>query len=304
MKTKPIAIIDTDPGQDDALAILLMIRSRKVDVKAITTVAGNVDLQKTTNNARFVLDLIDSDIPIFSGSERPLKREPVRANVHGISGLSGVKVIKKEPLNGLAVDQIIRIVKRNPKKVSIVVIGPQTNIAKAFMKDPLLPKKIKQLVIMGGAINVPGNKSAVAEFNIFSDPEAAKIVFDSQVKKVLIPLDVCNKIPLFLGDFNRIVGRLNKPILSIMTRLTKGIERFENFKGALIYDALAGYYLINPKAFRVKKMDTRIETKGDLTYGMTVADRRQWGKIKKNVNIAVGLSRRKFISDFVRILSD
>ncbi len=303
MNRKPIVIIDTDPGHDDALAIMLLIRSDKADVRAITTVAGNVDVQRTTNNARFILDLIGSKIPIFSGSDKPLKKKLINANVHGVSGLAGANVTKTEPLNGLAVDSMIQIIRTNPGKVTIVAIGPETNIAKAFLKDPELPKLIKQIVIMGGAIEVPGNKSRVAEFNLFVDPDAAKIVFDAPVKKVMVPLDVCNEMPLFMEDFQKIKGKLRAPILSMMKQFIKGIAKFENFKGALVYDALATYFLINPKAYTLKKMDIRIETKGDVTSGMTVAEKRTYGLKNLNVDVVTKIDREMFVKDFLRIMS-
>lgn len=304
MNKKPAVIIDTDPGQDDALAIMMLIRSGVADIKAITTVAGNVDIQTTTNNARSILDLAGSNIPIYSGSDKPLKKELVKAAVHGISGLDGIKVNKQEPLNGMAVDKIIEIVRNNPKRVSIIAIGPETNIAKVLLKDPEITQLIKQIVIMGGAIEVPGNKSPVAEFNLFVDPDAAKVVFDSPVTKVLVPLDICNVIPMFLKDFKEIKGKLSKPIVSMMKHFIKGIRIFENFKGALVYDALAVYYLINPKAYEFEKMDIRVETSGDLTTGMSVADRRTWGGKKPNISLVTHIDRKSFVSDFIRIMSD
>lgn len=304
MNKKPIVIIDTDPGHDDALAIMLLIRSGLADVLAVTTVAGNVDVQKTTNNARFILDLISSEVPIFSGSEKPLKKELIHANVHGVSGLAGANVTKKEKLNGLATDKIIEIVRANPGKVSIVTIGPETNLAKAFIKDPGLSKLIKQVVIMGGAIDVPGNKSRVAEFNLFVDPDAAKIVFNAPVKKVMVPLDVCNVMPLFMEDFQKINGKLRKPTLSMMKQFIKGIAKFENFKGVLVYDALATYFLINPKAYTLEKMDIRIETGGELTEGMSVAEKRTWGEKNFNVDLVTKIDRKAFTKDFIKIMSD
>lgn len=304
MNKKPIVIIDTDPGHDDALAIMLAIRSNKMDIKAITTVAGNVDIQKTTNNTRFILDLLDSNIPIFSGSKKPLKKKLITANVHGESGLDGAKIVKTEKLNGLAVDTMIKIVRTNPGLVSVFCIGPETNLAKAFLKDPELPELIKQVIIMGGAIDVPGNKSPVAEFNIFVDPDAAKIVFDAPVRKIIVPLDVCNEIPMFLDDFKRIKGNLKNPILSMMKKFIKGIEKFENFKGALVYDALAIYYLINPDACETTEMNIQIETKGKFTNGMTVANKGNWEKVKPNTSVVTRINRTRFISDFIKILSN
>jgi len=303
MNNKPIVIIDTDPGQDDALAILLLALSGAVDIRAVTTVAGNAEIQKTTNNTRYILDLVDSPIPIYSGAEKPLKKALVLANVHGRSGLAGVRVIKKERLNGLAADKIIETVRANPGQVTILAIGPETNIATALLREPELAKLIKQIVVMGGAINVPGNKSRTAEFNMFVDPEAAKIVFDSGVKVVMIPLDACNTMPMFLTDFEKIRGKLKRPILAMMKQFIRGIAKFENFEGALVYDALAAYYLINPKAFELKKMDIRVETRGELTAGMTVADLRNWGGKNPNVDVATKIDRPAFIKDFIRILS-
>lgn len=296
-------IFDTDPGHDDALALMLLVKSGLFDIKAVTTVAGNTDVQQTTNNARFLLDLLKVDIPLFSGADKPLKRELVKANVHGKGGLAGADVKKVEKLNGLAVDKIIEIVRENPGDVSLVVVGPETNIATAFLRDPKLPSLIKEVVIMGGAIEVPGNKNRVAEFNIFVDPEAAKIVFDAPVRKILVPLDRCNEIPLFLEDFDRLKGSdLHKPIMSMMKHFIKGIAKFEGVEGALVYDALAAYYLVNPKAYKLEKMDVRIEVKGELTRGMSVVDRRTWGEKEPNLEVVVGIDRDRFVKDFIEIL--
>src|SRR3989339_812259 len=193
MKKRKI-IIDTDPGHDDALAIMLIEKSELFDVQAITTNAGNSTIQNTTNNARYVLDLIGSTTPLYSGAATPLKRALIQAEVHGEGGLAGAVITKQEPLTGSAVDQIIDIVKRDPGQISILTLGPLTNIAEALIKDSSLASEIQEVVMMGGAIAVPGNKNRVAEFNIFVDPDAADIVFRAPVKKVLVPLDACNDV--------------------------------------------------------------------------------------------------------------
>ena len=296
-------IFDTDPGHDDALALMLLVKSSMFDIKSVTTVAGNAGIQEVTNNARFLLDLLKVNIPLFSGAMKPLKRDLIMANVHGKGGLAGADVKKKEKLNGLAVDKIIEIVRANPNEVSLVVVGPETNIAEAFLKDKELPSLVKEIVIMGGAIEVPGNKNRVAEFNIFVDPEAARIVFDADVRKILVPLDRCNEIPLFLKDFDRLEGsQLHKPVMAMMRHFIKGIAKFEGVEGALVYDALAAYYLVNPNAYKLEKMDVRIETEGELTRGMSVADRRTWGERKPNVEVVVDIDRDKFVEDFIETL--
>ena len=296
-------IIDTDPGHDDALAIMLLSKSGLFDIQAVTTVAGNSTIQNVTRNARYIMDLIGCKAPLFSGAEKPLARELVQANVHGSTGLAGVSISKKEKLSGNAVEKIISLIRTYPNEISIVMIGPETNIAEAFIKDKELPQLVKRLVIMGGAIAVPGNKNRVAEFNIFVDPEAARVVFDAPVEKILVPLDVCNSIVLTLDEFKRIKSPLlREPVVSMMKEYIKGIQHEEMVRGALLYDPLAAYYLINPRAFKLKLMDIKIETAGEFTMGMTVADRRIWGMQQPNVSVAIEIDGKSFVRDFFRVL--
>jgi len=298
-------IIDTDPGHDDALAILLLEKSGLFDIQAITTVAGNSTIENVTNNARFILDLIGSQTPIYSGSSKPLKRDLIQANVHGQTGLAGVNVSKQEPLSGNAADKIIDLVRANPGEISILVIGPETNIADAFLKDKELPTLVKELIIMGGAIAVPGNKNRVAEFNIFVDPDAADIVFKAAVRKIIIPLDICNQVYFSLDEFEGLQGSaLYEPVTKMMKPYIQGIQTFEKTTvGALMYDPLAAYYLINPDAYKLTAMDVQIETTSELTRGMSVADRRSWGDKNNNVEVATAVDREAFAQDFFVILN-
>lgn len=300
---KAPVIIDTDPGHDDALAIMLLERSGMANIEALTTVAGNSTIENVTSNARHILELLGSKTPLYSGSSAPLKRPLVQAVVHGKSGLAGAVISTQEPLTGNAVDKIISMVRARPGEVSILAIGPQTNLARAFIKDPELPSLLKQVVIMGGAIGVPGNKNRVAEFNIFVDPEAADVVFSANVKKVLIPLDVCNDIKLQMTDFEKLKGApLYEPLLRMMKEYIAGIGASENVTGALMYDSLAAYYLIDPDAFVLEPMDIRIETKGELTRGMTVADRKTWGEKDHNVEVAVKVDGKAFVKTLLEAL--
>lgn len=156
---------------------------------------------------------------------------------------------------------------------------------------------------MGGSITAPGNKNRVGEFNIFVDPEAADIVFKAQVKKTLIPLDVCNDILIGLNDFDRLKdSHLYEPIKNMMGFYIKGIQAFEKTTGALMYDPLAAYYLINPKAYKIVPMDIKIETVGELTRGMTVAERRVWGERNYNIDVVVSIDKKAFLEDFFKIL--
>jgi len=304
IKEKSKIIIDTDPGHDDALAILLLEKSGFFDIKAITTVAGNSSIEDTNNNARYILDLISSKTPIYSGEEKPLKKELIKAVVHGNGGLAGAKINKIEKLTNNASLKIINLVKSSPNEITIITLGPLTNIAKAFMEEPEIISMIKEIVIMGGAIEVPGNKNRVAEFNIFVDPDAADIVFRADLKKTLVTLDACNDIFLLLNDFEQIKNpSLSQPIKDMMKPYIEGIQKFEKASGALMYDPLAAYFLINPSAYELIPMDIKVETNSELTRGMTVADRRKWGEKKNNINVVNKINKEAFISDFISILN-
>lgn len=298
-------IIDTDAGHDDVLAMMLLIKSKRVDILAITTVAGNSTIQNATRNTAYTLDLLKRrDVSVFSGHSKPLKRKLVMAVVHGKSGLDGVDTSKtKFKLTSNAHDQIIKLIRSNPHQVTILTLGPLTNIARAFIADPELPLLIKRMVIMGGAINVCGNKNRVAEFNMFVDPEAADIVFRSQVKKILVPLDSCNDIVLYQPDFEKLRNsNLYLPIKNMMKQFIKGIEKYEGVKGILVYDAIAAYYLLKPTVFRCQPMNILIETKGEHTFGMTVAEKRKMELRFPNARVAMKLNRHQFVSDFITIL--
>ena len=288
-------IIDTDPGHDDALAIMLAVKSGMFDIKAITTVAGNSSIENTTRNARFVLKLLNrEDIPVYSGSDRPLKRELIKAVVHGNSGLEGLDPENEPNLSGDAVEKILHIIKKNLGEITLVTLGPLTNIAKAILKDRDNMLNLKEIVIMGGAIKVPGNKNRVAEFNMFVDPEAADIVFRFPIKKTLIPLDACNNVRLFKKDFQKIENEnLRIPVISMIEPYIKNIAEEEGVDGALMYDPLTVYYLINPDCCR----------KREHTCGMTVAELRLKKSVSNNITVVEEIPEGKFKEDFIRFLS-
>lgn len=298
-------IIDTDPGHDDALAIMLAVKSGMLDIVGLTTVPGNSTIENVTRNASYILDLLDRrDLRIYSGAEKPLKRELIQAVVHGTSGLEGADTSKTTfDMTENAAEMIEKIILENKGEITLLTLGPLTNVAQALINNPELAKQINSIVIMGGAINVPGNKNRVAEFNMFVDPEAADIVFKADVRKTLIPIDVCNEMPLFMEDFEKLSGTLlYEPILSMMKQFIAGIERFEGTKGALVYDAVAAYYLLNPDAFTVEPMDILIETKGEHTFGMTIAEKRISELKNINVNVVTKVDRDTFAKDLIQIL--
>lgn len=299
-------IIDTDPGHDDALAIMLAIKSGLFDVKAITTVAGNSTIKNTTRNARYILKLLDrKDIPVFSGSEKPLKRDLIKAVVHGESGLEGLDPKNEPNHTNNAVEKMLSTIENSPEKLTLVTLGPLTNIAKAIDKNPAIMSELKEIIIMGGAIRVPGNKNRVGEFNIFVDPDAAEIVFNSDIKKTLVPLDACNHVKLTLEDFEQIQNKsLREPILSMVKPYIENISADEGVKAALMYDPLTVYSLIKPKACKGKSYNVLVEAKGELTRGMTVADLRKISKDAPNIFVIETIFEEDFKKDFINYLSE
>ncbi len=298
-------IIDTDPGHDDAMALMLAIKSGLFDVKAITTVCGNSTIENTTRNARWVLELLDrKDIPIYSGAGRPLNRELIQAVVHGESGLDGINPTNEANLTNNAVDKIIEIVDNN-KNVTLVTLGPLTNIALAIQQNPDVMEKVQEIVMMGGAIRVPGNKNRVAEFNIFVDPEAANIVFNFPVKKTMVPLDACNDIKFYLEDFEKIEnGTLRDPLLKMMEPYIRNISGDEGVQAALMYDPLTIYYLISSENCETIELNVKISTSKELTRGMTVADLRKKPDSEPNVTVVEKISENAFRKCFIETLSN
>ena len=298
-------IIDTDPGQDDAVAILLALASPdEIEVLGITAVAGNVPLSLTERNARIVCELAGRpDIAVYAGCDRPLRRKLVTAeHVHGKTGLDGPELpepkIKLQEKHG--VDFIIDTILQEPENsVSLCPLGPLTNIASAILKQPKIVSRIKQIVLMGGAYFEVGNITPTAEFNIFVDPDAAKIVFEAGIDMVVMPLDVTHKA-LVTGEKNEAFRRLKSPVGIAVAEMTDFFERFDKEKygssGAPLHDPCVTAYLINPKIFSGKKINVEIETKSELTLGMTVAD--WWGVTdrKENAFFVGDLDSEKFFN--------
>ena len=284
-------IIDTDPGQDDAVAILLALASPdEIEVLGITAVAGNVPLSLTEKNARIVCELAGRpDIPVYAGCDRPLKRKLVTAeHVHGKTGLDGPELpepkIKLQEKHG--VDFIIDTILQEPENsISLCPLGPLTNIASAILKQPKIVSRIKKIVLMGGAYFEVGNITPAAEFNIFVDPDAAKIVFEAGIDMVVMPLDVTHKA-LVTEKRNEAFRQLKSPVGIAVAEMTDFFERFDKEKygssGAPLHDPCVTAYLIDPKIFSGKNINVEIETKSELTLGMTVAD--WWGVTDRKAN--------------------
>lgn len=305
MPNKQPIIIDTDPGIDDALAILLLLNSPEVEVKAITTVAGNKDLQTITDNATTIVQQTGQNIPIYSGAAQPLKKKLQTGQVMGDTGLGNAPRITGAKLNNLAATKLIELVASQPQQITIVAIGPLTNLAQAMKQDPQFVQNLKELVIMGGAIESYGNMNRVAEFNFYLDPEAADLVMAAQCRKTLIPLDRCYEVPLLISDFAKLnESKYGSFINNMVEPYIKNLAQFEGQPGAIVYDALAAYYCLNPQAFQTKLVDLRVETCGTLTRGACVIERRPSVIAQLNVNVVTRIDKKVFTADFLRRLKN
>ena len=277
-------IIDTDPGQDDAVAILLALASPEdLTVLGLTAVAGNVPLPLTQKNTRIICELAGKpETRVFAGCDAPLQRKLVTAeHVHGKTGLDGPQM--DDPVMALqpqhAVDFIIDTLRSAPPgTVTLCPLGPLTNIATAFLKAPDIIGRIQEIVLMGGAYFEVGNITPAAEFNIYVDPEAAAIVFKSGVPLVVLPLDVTHKA---LTTAARIAAfrAMGTRVGTMVAEWTDFFERFDVQKygsqGAPLHDPCVIAYLLRPELFSGRFINVEIETKGEFTLGMTVAD--WWG---------------------------
>ena len=273
-------IIDTDPGQDDAVAILLALASPELEILGITCVAGNVPLPLTTRNARMICELAGRpQMKVFAGCERPLARHLITAeHVHGKSGLDGTDLPDPAmPMSeGHAVDFIIDTLRaETPGSVTLCALGPLTNLATAFQRAPDIASRVSEVVLMGGAYFEVGNITPAAEFNIHVDPEAAEIVFKSGVPLVVMPLDVTHKA---LTTRARVEAfrALGTPVGHAVAGWTDFFERFDMAKygseGAPLHDPCTVAYLLQPDLFSGRHINVEIETRGEFTLGMTVAD--------------------------------
>lgn len=285
-------IIDCDPGHDDALAIMLALASPELEVLGITVTYGNVGLENTTRNALIVRELCRSSVPVFAGADRPLLRERISAeSVHGTSGLDGPEL--PEPTGGLetkrAAEFIIESVLANPDQVTLVPVGPLTNIALAMRLEPRIVPQIKRIVLMGGDVFL-GNWTPAAEFNIVCDPHAAKIVFGSGAPIVMFGLNVTHQVlatPPRVERLRALGTRVADATVGLLEFFKLAYQRRYGFDGPALHDPCTIAYLINPALFSLKAMHVEIETFDGPSFGRTVCD--YWGVLGQPTNAEVAL---------------
>lgn len=273
-------IIDTDPGQDDAAAIMLALGSPELQILGLTAVAGNVPLALTARNARIILEFCSrTDVKVYAGADRPIARPLITAeHVHGKTGLDGPELHEpKLPLEEQhAVDFIIETLKREPAgAVTLCTLGPLTNIAMALEKAPEIAGRIHELVMMGGGFFEGGNITPAAEFNIYVDPEAAAAVFKAGIPIVMMPLDVTHKVLTLKSRVARLREIGSRPARALVEMLDF-FERFDVEKygsdGGPLHDPTVIAYLLKPELFAGRNCNVEVETTSPLTVGMTVVD--------------------------------
>ncbi len=287
-------IIDTDPGQDDALAILLALASpEELDVRGIVTVAGNVPLPLTSRNARALVELAGRpEVPVFAGCPRPLMRPLVTAEyVHGKTGLDGWEVPEPSiPLQTQhGVDWLIEtLLAAEDDSITLCTLAPLTNVGMAIAKAPEILPKIREIVAMGGGFFEGGNITPVAEFNIYVDPHAAQAVFSCGRPLTVMPLDVTHQALMpkpwlqALKELDSAVGRATNGMLTFYERFD--VNKYGSSGGPL-HDPTVIAYLLQPELFSGKTVNVTVETASELTMGMTVVD--WWGVTDRSANAQV-----------------
>lgn len=298
-------ILDVDPGIDDAIVLCFALFDPETEIIAATSVGGNVTPQVASRNLQAIIEYLDPPrLPRLGMGVEPEDGLPIDGRyVHGIDGLGGtdlpVAVLRSQhPAEKVICDAV----RSAPGQVTIITLGPLTNIARAFQRDPELPQLIDRLVITGGSVDSPGNITPTAEFNMYCDPIAAKQVFQSLCTKTLVPLDVTNKLKLTLGHVDQLppdttkVGHL---LRSILMPAFRAYRQRLGLEGIHVHDMVTYVAAMHPELFSMKEMAGNVEIHGELTRGMTVFDRRYVPEWQSNMEIAYEIKKEEILQKVV-----
>ena len=294
-------IIDCDPGQDDAINLFMALSDRTFDILGITTSAGNVGISKTTRNARMICDLTGrQDIPVYAGAKTPIRHSLETAEfIHGVEGLDGIEIF--EPVHPAspeaAKDFIITAIRQSDTPITLVVTGPMTNVALAFMEAPDIQTGIDEIVLMGGAFCEGGNMTPSAEFNIFVDPYAAQLVFETDIPKIVFGLDVTYQV-LTSPDVIADIAKIDNPVAQAALGILRSYERTDTARFrenvAPLHDPCTMAYLLRPEIFKLKACNIRVEADSELTRGHTSVDFWNRTELPKNSQWAYAANRDMF----------
>jgi inosine-uridine nucleoside N-ribohydrolase len=296
-------IIDTDPGVDDSMAILFALRSPEIQLEALTTVFGNGGVEQTTANALRVLELAQrTDIPVIPGATTPLLRQYGGKGylVHGQDGLGETNLPppNSQPQPGRAAEYLASRIMAEPGQITLVAVGPLTNLALAVSMAPQIAQNVQEVVIMGGVATKPGNASPVAEANIHNDPEAAKIVFHAGWPLTMVGLDVTTKT-VMTPDYLARLKEAGTPVTDFISDITPFYMRYyqqnAGIDGFHVHDSSAIAYVIDPSLFETQKAYVDVEIESQRAYGQTMADwRGQWEQ-PPNVNVCLDVDSARFL---------
>ena len=299
-------LIDTDPGIDDSLAILLALASPELSLEGISVVHGNCSLEQATRNGLSVLELARAThIPLATGCELPLVQPSLLApETHGNTGLGYAKLPEPriKPTSQHGTDFLIERILSSPGEITLVAVGPLTNVALAIRKEPRIVGALKELVIMGGAIRYEGNTTALAEFNTFVDPHAAHIVYHAGIPTTLVPLDVTYQCVLLASDVERLL-KIESPIPSFIKATTDFYmeyhDSYQGIKGCVINDPLALALTFAPELCDYQELPVDVDISGGVSTGKTFADFYNYDKKPSNMKVALGVRPRDFIELFL-----
>jgi purine nucleosidase len=294
-----------DPGIDDSLAILLALHSPELSIEGITVVSGNVEVKQATINALKAVEMAGKEVSVYQGMALPLVRQYHDAtDTHGKDGLGETffPPPAQKPEDEHAVDFILRKVKELPNQITLLALGPLTNIAKAIQEDPEAMQKVKRIVLMGGSARYHGNCSPVAEYNFWVDPHAAKIVFASGIEITMVGLDVTHQI-VFTPHLREVVHQLGTPLSQYIYDITQFYVDFhwkqEKTIGCVINDPLAVAILVKPELVTTQRAYVDIETEG-VAIGQSVADFAEWRYQEKwNTHVCVDVNPKAFFELFL-----
>ncbi len=293
-------ILDCDPGHDDAIAIMLAAKNENIDLLGITVVSGNQTIEKTTRNALNVCEYLGLDVPVYEGCGQPMIRnKPTVANdIHGESGLDGPTFapLTKKKEDKHAVMYMIDTLLNSDGDITVVTTGPMTNLAMAMRLCPNIIPKIKEIVLMGGAYQL-GNVTPAAEFNIFTDADAAHVVFTSGRRIVMAGLDVTRKVLCYPSIIERMSKHNNcasKLFVDLMTFFSKTQKEVYGWEGGPLHDPVTIAYLIDPTVLTLKEMYTEIDIRSEQSYGRTNCDYFNYLKKEPNSFVAIDIDVEKF----------
>jgi purine nucleosidase len=296
-------LIDTDTASDDAVALLLALRHPGVEIVAITVVAGNVPLAQGVQNALYTLELVGSRVPVVAGCAAPLL-QPLQTGqvVHGQDGMGDIGLLLqgRMPAPGHAVDVLVEVIGAHPPgELTLVTLGPLTNVAAALVRSPSIASRLREVVIMGGTADTVGNMSAVAEFNVWVDPEAAAIVFGSGAKITMVGWDISRTYASFSAadsDSLRALGALGAFAVEIQATLGAFAKAETGLAGFDLPDPIAMAVALEPDvATTTRYLNVVVETGGEFSRGHTVVDHLGISKREPNVHVVVEASRERFL---------